>query len=219
MLSHHRLVSVSISNFQNWSVLLISLSVYVGFPRIAQDGVDASSITIESLKFLNSKANSFIFSQDGILHNPKIFTPTLEPFNVSVYLVTGGVAAAVPMIQIPMPSIHAVDNSQVNIDNVNVTILSMDAVNNYTLAVLTQKNVTTRLVGSTKLHIGALPVNTIQYNHDITYGGLNGLEGFNVTDVRLNLSAATGEPNLKGTAVIPNVSPLTIDMVSCHPTL
>jgi hypothetical protein len=46
--------------------------------------------------------------------------------------------------------------------------------------------------------------------------GLNGLAGFNVTNVRVNVSAPAGVPNLHGFAYIPNPSVMTIAMV-CRP--
>lgn len=42
---------------------------------------------------------------------------------------------------------------------------------------------------------------------------LNGLAGFNVTGVKVNLTAAAGEPNLSGFAYIPNPSLITVAMV------
>ena len=39
------------------------------------------------------------------------------------------------------------------------------------------------------------------------------MKGFNVTDVRLNISAKAGEPNLKGFAFIPNPSVITVALV------
>lgn len=43
--------------------------------------------------------------------------------------------------------------------------------------------------------------------------GLSGLKGFNITDIRLNLNAQNGEPNMSGLAVIPNPSVLTVELV------
>jgi hypothetical protein len=43
--------------------------------------------------------------------------------------------------------------------------------------------------------------------------GLNGLKGFNTTNLKLNLTAAAGTPNLKGIAYIPNPSVITVAMV------
>jgi hypothetical protein len=45
------------------------------------------------------------------------------------------------------------------------------------------------------------------------------LKGFNVTDVRLNVSAKAGEPNLKGFAFIPNPSVITVALGNVTLTL
>ena len=42
---------------------------------------------------------------------------------------------------------------------------------------------------------------------------LNGLQGFNVTNAKINLTALAGEPNLSGFAFIPNPSLLTVALV------
>lgn len=48
---------------------------------------------------------------------------------------------------------------------------------------------------------------------------LNGLNGFNITDVKLNITARAGEPNLQGFAYIPNPSNLTVALVQKHPSI
>lgn len=50
----------------------------------------------------------------------------------------------------------------------------------------------------------------------LTVSGLNGLPGFNVTDPKVNLSAPAGHPNMMGTAVIPNPTIVTVELVSLH---
>jgi len=72
--------------------------------------------------------------------------------------------------------------------------------------------VSTALTGKTKLHEGHLPVLDINYNTTTTYAGLNGLAGFNVTGAKVNFTAATGEPNFRGFAYIPNPSIITVAM-------
>jgi hypothetical protein len=203
--------------------------VYVGLPRIAQKGVDDSWIEFTELDFLNPTEGSITLTQQAILHSPSIFTPTLDPFNASLYLVTNGVQAAEPMMYIPMPSIHAVHpQGDVSIRNEVIPIANLDRLTDFATAVLASENVTTALVGSTNLHEGSLPVVNVNYNSQTTFAGtftstyrnerqliiiaLNGLKGFNVTDVKVNISAPAGVPNLKGYAYIPNPSVMTIAM-------
>jgi len=76
------------------------------------------------------------------------------------------------MMYIPMPSIHALHpSSNVSIKNEQLAIANLAELTKYATAVLSQENVTTALVGSTRLHEGKLPVNTITFNSTSTYKG------------------------------------------------
>jgi hypothetical protein len=189
-------------------------SVYVAMPKIAQKGVDDSWIEITDLEFLEPTPDTILLTQKAILHSPSMYTPTLDPFTAASYLVTNGTFAAEPMIFIQMPRIHALHPvSNASVEGQLVHINNLEAVTDYCIAVLEQEEVTSALVGKTDLHEGKLPVAHINYNTTTTYKGLNGLKGFNVTNVRLNLTAEAGQPNLKGLAYIPNPSLFTIAMV------
>lgn len=141
-------------------------------PRIAQQGVNDSSIQLTDLEFLDPTPDTITLTQKAILHSPSIYTPTLDPFNASLYLVTNGTFAAVPMTVLLMPSIHALHpESNVSIIGQTVAIANEDQIADYSLQVLTQENVTTALTGKTRLHEGHLPVLTIDYNTTLTYKG------------------------------------------------
>jgi len=149
------------------------LSVYVGMPKIAQHGVDQSSIEVTTLKFLEPTSNSIVLTQDTILHSPSIFTPTLDPFNADSFLVTNGTFGPTSMLKIPMPRVHALHpSSNQSVSGVNLTIQNLEQVTAYASAIITQENVSTALVGRTKLHVGALPVVTINFNSTSTYKGI-----------------------------------------------
>lgn len=194
--------------------LIIALClVYVGMPKIAQHGVDESSLQFTALDFLFPTPSTIVLSQASILHSPSIYTPTLDAFNASLYLVTNGTIASDPMMHIPMPSIHALHpQSSISLSNQNLSITNLDQLTDYATAVLSNEYVTTTLTGRTGLHEGKLPVVTVDYNSSSTYRGLNGLAGFNVTNVKINLTAPAGSPNLAGYAYIPNPSVMTIAM-------
>jgi hypothetical protein len=181
-------------------------------PRIAQDGVNDSTLTINELQFLEPTPDSLVITQQASIHNPSMYTPTLDPFTVQSYLVSNGTYGADSLIDIAMPKIHVKKNVNVSTENESVKINNLDAVTNYCIAVLTQEEVTSALVGRTDLHLGSLPKTNIKYNKTTTYKGLNGLKGFNVTDVKINLTALSG-PNLVGNAFVPNPSVLTVEMV------
>lgn len=192
--------------------LIISLClVYVAMPKIAQKGVDDSYLEFTDVQFLNPTSNSITLTQRAILHSPSMYTPTLDPFNASLYLVTNGTIGATPMLMPMMPMIHALHpQSDASLENQVLPFVSLDEVTRYATQVLSNENVTTVLIGKTKLHEGKLPVLNVNTRQQTTYKTLNGLKGFNVTGVSINATASPGDPNFKGSAFVPNPSVLTI---------
>ena len=189
-------------------------------PVIAKNGINASSLEVTEISFLNPTSNSINLTQQAIIKSPSMYTPTLDPFVVASYLVTNGTYASVPIIYIPLPSIHALHpQSTIQVNNAIVTFddaANLQQVTDYATTVLSNEWVTSALVGKTKLHEGHLPVIDIDYNKTATYKGLNGLAGFNVTNSKINLTATEG-PNLNGLAEIPNPSSFTIALVRSPP--
>lgn len=193
--------------------LIIALClVYVGLPRIAQHDVDRSSLEFTELQFLDPTPDSVTLTQRAILRNPSRFTPTLDSFPASLFLVTNGTVAAKRMLTITLPEIHATKTSTQVIDGQKLNIEDVDELTQFATQVLESEEVSTQLQGKTKLHLGALPVTNVNYKETTTFKGLNGLKGFNVTGARVNLAAASGQPNLAAFAYIPNPSVMTIAM-------
>ncbi|KIN06829.1 hypothetical protein OIDMADRAFT_46754 [Oidiodendron maius Zn] len=194
--------------------LIIALClVYVGMPRIAQDGINASTLTLSSLQFLNPTPDSFTLSANATQYSSSIFTPTIDAFIASMHLVTNGSASPNAITQIAMPQIHVRHpNTNIAIDNQKVPVLNFDQVTDFAIQILNQENLTVRIEGMSKLHEGALPVFKISYNSSLTFEGLNGLPGFNITDTKVNISAAPGEPNMSGVAIFPNPTIVTVEL-------
>jgi len=195
--------------------LIVTLClVYVAMPRIAQAGVNRSSLNVTELDFLNPAPNNINVTQRATLHSSSMYTPTLDPFNASTYLVAqNGQVDAAPFLALPFPNIHVHHGeTNVSVDNKVVQLTDIEGVSAFATAVLVQEFVSVVLKGRPKLHLGGLPVIHVNYNEEVTYRGLNGLAGFNVTDARINLSAKTGEPNLVANAFIPNLSFITMEL-------
>jgi hypothetical protein len=178
-------------------------------PRIAQSLVNKSSLKFYELQFLNPTPTSVTLNQTAQLHNPSIFTPTLDSFTAGLYLVTNGQYSSDQFTSIQFPTIHA-QHPDTNVTTLNqvLTITDVNLLGDYAIQVISMPNVTTALVGSTKLHEGALPVTSIKYNSSTTYAALNGLQGFNTENLKLD-----SKGNLIGTAYVPNPSVMTVEMV------
>lgn len=205
-------------------------SIYVAMPKVAQKGVDESTMDFVGLSFLAPSPESLTLTVQAVQHQSSIFTPTIDLFNVSMYLVTDGTTGSQPITQIGLPQIHShYPDTDIDIENQLVPILDFDQVTAFTIAVLNQENVTVRMVGNTKLHEGKLPVCNINYNSSVTFQGtftlpslinrelsrpgLNGLPGFNITNTKVSQVVPAGQPNMFGDVAIPNPSVLTMELV------
>jgi hypothetical protein len=142
-------------------------------PRIAQHGVDESWLEMTDIQFLDPTPDQVTLTQKAILHSPSIFTPTLDPFNATLWLVTNGTFASEPMNVLEMPRIHALHpKSNASVIGQTVNILSLDQITEYATQVLTEKNISTALTGKTILHEGKLPTVNINYNTTAHYAGM-----------------------------------------------
>ncbi|KAG9233505.1 hypothetical protein BJ875DRAFT_43475 [Amylocarpus encephaloides] len=194
--------------------LIIALClVYVAMPKIAQHDVNAANIEVTEFKFENPTMETILLTQRAKLNNPSLYTPTLDSFAAASYLVTNGTFGPASIIHVQMPEAHATKPySKQEVVNQEVKIDDLDQLAAFATAVVSDEYVHTALVGKTKLHLGALPVVEVTFNDTSTYKGLNGLKGLNVTEVRINITAPAGIPNMVGNAFIPNPSVMTIEM-------
>lgn len=156
-------------------MLIIIIRIFVAFPRIAQHDVDDSSLEFTELQFLDPTPESLAISQQSILRNPSKFTPTLDHFNASILLVTNGTIAKTGYMTLLLPEIHAKKpQSDVVIESQKATIDDAEQLAEFATQVLKNDNVTMRLEGRTKLHLGKLPATNVNYKESVTFKGTFG---------------------------------------------
>jgi len=196
-------------------VLIVTLPIiYVGFPNIAQSGVSKARLEVTGLDFFNPTPDSIQVTERIITHNPSMYTPTLDPWSGGTYVVTNGTYSEKPILYLPVPKTHTLHPlSNAAIVNATVPIFDQDQIALYATQLLSLSQVTTALVGKPVLHIGKLPAIHVKYNSSTTYNGLGGLQGFNVTNIKIDPgNTLLILPNMNGTAFIPNPSNITVDM-------
>lgn len=142
-------------------------------PKIAQKGIDDATLSYTSLKFMKPSLESLTLSVNALQHSDSKFTPTLDAFNVSMHLVTDGITSEKVITQIGMPEIHAHHpDTNIIIEGQKASIVDMGQVTAFAKQVLTQESIEVRMQGKTKLHLGALPVNSVNYNSSISFKGI-----------------------------------------------
>ncbi|KAL8774247.1 MAG: hypothetical protein Q9209_000998 [Squamulea sp. 1 TL-2023] len=210
------------------TLIIVLCLVYVAIPRISQDGVNESTLEIQSLELSNPTANSFHLKQTAKLTNHNKYHPRLDAFNAS--LSVGG-AEDRPYAYVELPKVHATETTYTHVDQ-EVQITDMDAFIDYNTQLLTKESVDLVVKGRTKLHQMRLPATTVDYHKTISMKGirhpyldtcpylakliqttgLNGLSGFNVTSFSIKLIPEPDGANMVGEVLIPNPSVLTISM-------
>ncbi|KAJ5357462.1 hypothetical protein N7541_004620 [Penicillium brevicompactum] len=189
------------------SVLVIALPVvYVGYPKIAQDAVNDSTLDIKQMVISDPTPESFKLNQTQILGSKSSYHPQIYAFDAAVSL--GGAAA--PFATVTVPGVKSNDGAEIHVEQ-NVDLSDSDAFGDFATAVMMNKEVSLNIYGRPGLKEGALPKTTVTYNKTVAMKGLNKLEGFAVTEFHIMLPAVDGY-NMNGTVKIPNPSVMTITM-------
>ncbi|RKF65523.1 hypothetical protein GcC1_119008 [Golovinomyces cichoracearum] len=195
---------------------IILCLIYIIMPSMAQQNIDNSYLLSTDMRLEKPTSHSITLTQTVLLYTKTHFIPVLKPFKASLYIVNNGTYSTVPMSTVRFPRIRALHPvSSSTIENVVLEFkndASLNEVTKFSTLILTQEVVTMVMIGNGKMQLGALPEINVQYNQSISFRGLNGLQGFNVTDVKVNLKAGVGEPNMSGLAMLYNPSLLTVEM-------
>src|ERR1700753_2287152 len=101
--------------------------------------------------------------------NKSIFTPTLDSFNASLFL-ENTEPNIKPFGYITIPSVHALKQVYTTVEQ-DMEIANMEQFIAYNKLVTSSKEFRVAVRGRTKLHLGALPVVTVDYNKAILMNG------------------------------------------------
>ena len=188
------------------TIVVAVILCYVAFPRIAQNGINKSVLTVNSLELSNPTSNSFHLTQNSTIVNNTPYHPQLDAFNASLSLHGSG-----PYAYVELPHLHATQTGSNLIDQ-DVTITDLAAFTAYNVAVLNDESVQVDVDGKTTLHEMRFPDTTVTYNTTTTMNGLNKFSGFNVTSFSIKLPPEPDGTNMVGEVYIPNPSVLTLHM-------
>ncbi|EFE40057.1 conserved hypothetical protein [Trichophyton verrucosum HKI 0517] len=188
-------------------VLVIVLPViFVAYPKLAQEDVSASTLTIADMQTTNPRPDALHVKVTQVIGSKSKYHPTLDPFEAKVYLE----GQQESFMTLHTPQVKADDGVKAVIDQ-DVKIENSDGFSAFSKAIMLSKEVKLNIVGTTKLKLGGLQKTDVDYDKTTTLKGMNHLEGFNITDIKIGNIPNT-DFNMKGNAFIPNPSVLTLDM-------
>ncbi|KAI9804024.1 MAG: hypothetical protein M1833_000305 [Piccolia ochrophora] len=192
------------------TLVIVLPLIYVGFPRIAQKGVNDSGLEIRSMAITDPTSDSIHFRQEAILTSDSTYHPTLDGFNASVSLADSGADGA-PFVYLMLPPVAATEEATIMVDQ-DVSISNLDGFTDYSVKVMNEKEFDIVIRGRTGLKQTGLKKIQVDYDKTVTIKGLNKLEGFDVTSTELLPKRDEDGYNMVGTVYIPNASDMTLVM-------
>ncbi|KAI9679922.1 MAG: hypothetical protein M1817_004937 [Caeruleum heppii] len=192
-------------------VLIIVLPlIYVGFPNIAQKGVNESTLEIKSMQLTNPTSTSFRLQQEEVLRSDSKYHPQLDSFNASLFL-ESTLPDIKPFAYVQVPAVKSTGEVSFTLDQV-VEIADLEQFTEYTKLVVDSEEYRLAIRGRPVLHQGSFPETTVDYNEVVTLKGLNKLAGFDVQEFEIKLRPEPDGANMVGKVFIPNPTIMTIEM-------
>jgi hypothetical protein len=166
-------VSPSLSIAEDLTDLVAS--TYVGLPKIAQSDVNKSELFAVQQDILDPTPSSVFVKMQNKIINHSLFTPSLDGFTVDLFL-ENTLPNYKPFGRLNIPPAHVTKETNVTIEQ-TLEILDQDQFAAYNKLVTQSETYRVALRGKTKLHLGALPVVTVDYNKVLTTKGMWAEEG------------------------------------------
>jgi hypothetical protein len=140
--------------------------VYVGYPNIAQENIDDSTLEIKSMVISDPAPSSFQLNQTQVLGTHSIFHPNIYAFDATVSLL----GAAVPFSTVRVPQVKSNDGVEVPV-NQRVELSDVSAFGDFATAVMLNEEIKLNIYGKPDLKQGGLPRISVTYNKTVTMKG------------------------------------------------
>lgn len=170
---HVHAAHAAISNMEHSTHIRNQFSVYVAYPKIAQDAVNDSTLEIKSMVIKNPTPETFELDQLQILGSDSQFHPKIYEFDADISL--GGAAA--PFTTVTVPQVKSKDGAEIHVQQ-KVDLTDADAFGDYATAVMLNEEVSLNIYGRPDLKEGGLPTTTVTYNKTVVMKGMFCAWGF-----------------------------------------
>lgn len=143
--------------------------VFVGFPRIAQNQVNDSTLKIGSQLILSPTNDSFRLIQLQSIHSDSSLHPRLDAFSPIIFL-ADTLSNPKPIFSIDIPALVVRYETNIPIDQ-HVQIQDLNEFNRYVATVLGSEEYRLGVRGRTGLKQKGLRKMTVDYNEVVTLKG------------------------------------------------
>ena len=143
------------------------LSVFVAYPRIAQGGINDSTLEITQMKITDPKPDSVQLDLTQVIGTHGSLHPTIYGFNASVSLA----GSSSPFSSVYVPDVQPEGETVVNISR-RMQWSNETAFAEYVKAVWFNEQVQLNVYGTPELKEGGLPTIPVVYNKTVTMKGM-----------------------------------------------
>lgn len=143
-----------------------SSRVYVGYPNIAQDDIDSSTLQITNLIISNPTPISITLNQTQEIGTDSSFHSQIYSFTADVSLL----GKAVPFSTVQVPAVKSYDGAEVVVSQV-VELGNASAFGDFAKAVMLNEEVELRNSGRPHLKEGGLPKIPVNYDKTVSLRG------------------------------------------------
>jgi competence protein ComGC len=191
-------------------VLVVCLVIFVGIPHIAQQKIDAATLTIEGIRVTNTQTQNFTMSINSTIHSDGSVKATIDGFTGDMYL--EDLQPHTPFASVTFP-----ETTSDAIQIVNVTqftpITNMDAFTTFNTWLLHNKTLRVTVKGDTYIHVsGIAKAFPVSFSKTVEMPGLNNFDGTSASEARISQQADANGDNFHGFASIPNPSLVTFEI-------
>lgn len=146
---------------------MVKNSVYVGYPKMAQDDINDSTLDITEMKITDPKPDSLGVKITQVIGTDSSFHPLIDAFEADVSLK----GSDDPFTTLSVPSIKAEDGAKSTIEQTLELKDSSDAFAEYSKAVMQKEEVELVISGKTDLQVGKLPKTGVDYDKTVKMKG------------------------------------------------
>jgi hypothetical protein len=192
------------------TVIVVPVVIFVAVPRIAQQKLDDSTLTIDGIKVTQTQTNSYHLAINSTIASDGKVHAKIGAFTGVMYLEDLEPHTPFSTVNFPETSSDALQTVNVSQaatigDNPAFTTFNTWLLHNETLRVTISGDTTIRVNGIARDY-------PVKYHKTITLNGLNGFKGLKVTDSAVSIFPDAQGDNFHGFVDIPNASQFEIEI-------
>ncbi|KAF3914511.1 hypothetical protein AA313_de0207865 [Arthrobotrys entomopaga] len=196
--------------------LLVILAVVLGIifgaiPKIAQDSVNDSTITVDGIALTNPSNTEFTISMNSTAHSHSPVSAHFSPQTFEMFLPPTEGQQPVTFMKLSIGELQIQDVMTINVSNVITQILNNDAYNDFSAQVLNNESMELGIKSNPEVNVGSIKFH-VDYQKTVTLKGLNGLKGILLTNPTVLKEPLEDGTNMMTDGMIPNPSSFTLEV-------